>query len=88
MTISSQMNLPTAIQNILPLLKKLDVEQKLSLVHWLTESPVQTSEDKEDTMKLTLQSAIQEGLDSPRVQNFDFDSHLTELKKQRLDSLG
>lgn len=84
MTISSQMNLPPAIQNILPLLKQLDVEQKLSLVHWLTENPVQTSEDKEDTMKLTLQSAIQEGLDSPRVQNFDFDRHLTELKKQAI----
>jgi len=30
-----------------------------------------------------LKKAIQEGIDSPRVENFDFDEHLAKLKAER-----
>jgi antitoxin ParD1/3/4 len=37
--------------------------------------------EDEETKMLALKSAIQEGLDSPRIENFDFDENLKLLKK-------
>lgn len=39
-------------------------------------------EDEENKV-LALRSAIQEGLNSPRVENFDFDEHLAKLKSEK-----
>ncbi|MDZ7898863.1 MAG: type II toxin-antitoxin system ParD family antitoxin [Arcicella sp.] len=39
-------------------------------------------EDEENKV-ITLKSAIQQGLNSPRVENFDFDEHLAKLKSER-----
>ncbi|MBS9766759.1 MAG: type II toxin-antitoxin system ParD family antitoxin [Flavobacteriaceae bacterium] len=39
-------------------------------------------EDEENKV-VALRNAIQEGIDSPRVENFDFDKHLLELKAKR-----
>ncbi len=81
-TINPILNLPSQIQNILPLLRELNVEQKLSLVHFLSENS--ENQGKTDAQKIALQQAIKEGLDSPRVTNFDFDKHLAELKSEVL----
>lgn len=39
-------------------------------------------EDEENKV-IALRNAIQQGLDSPRVENFDFDEHLAKLKEAR-----
>ncbi len=39
--------------------------------------------EDEETKMLALKSAIQEGLDSPRIENFDFDENLKLLKKNK-----
>ncbi len=39
--------------------------------------------EEEENKVIALKNAIQEGLNSPRVEDFDFDSHLNELKEER-----
>ncbi len=39
--------------------------------------------EEEETKVIALKNAINKGLDSPRVENFDFDQHLTNLRNQR-----
>lgn len=39
--------------------------------------------EAEENRVLMLKKAIQEGLESPRVENFDFDEHLVRLKEAR-----
>ncbi len=39
--------------------------------------------EDEESKVIALRNAIKESLDSPRVENFDFDSHLLELKSKR-----
>jgi len=39
-------------------------------------------EDEESKM-IALRNAIQQGLDSPRVENFDFDENLKKLKAEK-----
>ena len=39
-------------------------------------------EDEENKV-IALRSAIHEGLNSPRVENFDFDEHLAKLKSEK-----
>ncbi|TSJ48097.1 type II toxin-antitoxin system ParD family antitoxin [Fluviicola chungangensis] len=39
--------------------------------------------ENEESKLIALKSAIQEGLNSPRVENFDFDEHLTNLKSEK-----
>jgi antitoxin ParD1/3/4 len=39
-------------------------------------------EDEENKV-IALRNAIQQGLDSPRVENFDFDEHLAKLKEAK-----
>jgi antitoxin ParD1/3/4 len=39
--------------------------------------------EDEETKMLALKSAIQEGLDSPRIEHFDFDENLKLLKKSK-----
>ncbi|MDO5615590.1 MAG: type II toxin-antitoxin system ParD family antitoxin [Cruoricaptor ignavus] len=39
--------------------------------------------ENEESKVIALKTAIQEGLNSPRVENFDFDEHLTKLKSER-----
>lgn len=39
--------------------------------------------ENEESKLIALKSAIQEGLNSPRVENFDFDEHLTKLKSEK-----
>ena len=39
--------------------------------------------ENEESKVIALKSAIQEGLNSPRVENFDFDEHLTKLKSEK-----
>ncbi len=36
--------------------------------------------ENEENKAIVLKNAIQEGLNSPRVENFDFDEHLAKLK--------
>ena len=36
--------------------------------------------ENEESKAIALKNAIQEGLNSPRVENFDFDEHLEKLK--------
>jgi antitoxin ParD1/3/4 len=36
--------------------------------------------ENEESKTIALKNAIQEGLNSPRVENFDFDEHLAKLK--------
>lgn len=40
--------------------------------------------ETEENKAIALKNAIQEGLDSPRVQNFDFDENLKKLKDQKI----
>lgn len=40
--------------------------------------------EKEEDKVIALKRAIQKGLDSPRVENFDFDEHLAKLKSQSI----
>jgi len=45
--------------------------------------------ENEQNKGATLKSAIRQGLNSPRVENFDFDEHLAKLKfKKGRNSLG
>ena len=39
--------------------------------------------ENEESKRLALQSAIQDGLDSPRVDDFNFDENLIALKKKK-----
>jgi antitoxin ParD1/3/4 len=39
--------------------------------------------EDEESKAIALRSAIQEGLNSPRVENFDFDEHLAKLKSEK-----
>lgn len=39
--------------------------------------------ENEESKVIALKSAIQQGLDSPRVEDFDFDKHLAQLKSER-----
>ena len=39
--------------------------------------------ENEESKTIALKKAIQEGLNSPRVENFDFDEHLAKLKSER-----
>jgi len=39
--------------------------------------------ENEENKVVALKSAIQQGLNSPRVENFDFDEHLAKLKSER-----
>ncbi len=39
--------------------------------------------EDEESKVLALRNAVKEGLDSPRVENFDFSRHLLELKSKR-----
>jgi antitoxin ParD1/3/4 len=39
--------------------------------------------EDEESKALALKSAIQEGLNSPTVENFDFDLHLKKLKVEK-----
>ena len=38
--------------------------------------------DDEETKVMALKAAIQKGLDSPRIENFDFDENLKRLKAE------
>ena len=40
--------------------------------------------EDEESKILALKSAIQKGLDSPRVEDFDFKSNLKKLKEEKL----
>jgi antitoxin ParD1/3/4 len=40
--------------------------------------------ENEESKIIALKSAIQQGLNSPRVENFDFDEHLIKLKSEQL----
>lgn len=40
--------------------------------------------ENEESKVLALRNAIQEGLDSPLVEDFDFDDNLRRLKKEKL----
>lgn len=39
--------------------------------------------EDEESKAIALRNAIQQGLDSPRVESFDFDEHLAKLKEAR-----
>lgn len=39
--------------------------------------------ENEESKAIALKNAIQQGLDSPRVENFDFDEHLNKLKTEK-----
>lgn len=40
--------------------------------------------EEEENKVIALQRAIDDGMNSSRVENFDFDRHLTNLKAQRI----
>jgi len=39
--------------------------------------------EDEESKVIALKNAIQNGLNSPRVENFDFDEHLAKLKSEK-----
>jgi antitoxin ParD1/3/4 len=39
--------------------------------------------ENEESKVVALKNAIQQGLDSPRVENFDFDEHIAKMKSER-----
>lgn len=39
--------------------------------------------EDEESKTAALKNAIQQGLNSPRIENFDFDEHLAKLKSER-----
>ena len=39
--------------------------------------------EEEESKIITLKNVIKDGLDSPRVEDFDFDKHLDKLKTER-----
>ena len=40
--------------------------------------------EDEESKVIALKNAIQKGLESPRVENFDFDAYLTKLKSSKM----
>jgi antitoxin ParD1/3/4 len=42
--------------------------------------------EDEETKVIALKNVIQKGLESPRVENFDFDAHLTKLKSLKIQN--
>lgn len=64
-------NLPPRIQKLLPELLQLDSAQRLSLIRLLA---------TDSSNKHLLKQAIQSGLYSPLVENFDFEQHLASLQ--------
>lgn len=40
--------------------------------------------ENEENKVIALKNAIEEGLSSPSVENFDFDEHLAKLKSERI----
>lgn len=42
--------------------------------------------ENEESKAIALKNAIQEGLNSPVVEDFDFDEHLKSLKSKRLEN--
>lgn len=42
--------------------------------------------ENQETQALALKNAIEEGLNSPRVNEFDFDQHLIKLKSQKKEN--
>ena len=42
--------------------------------------------EEEEGKVIALKAAIQKGLESPRIENFDFDHHLTSLKANRANN--
>ncbi len=40
--------------------------------------------ENEESKIIALRNAIQEGIDSPRVENFDFDENLKKLKSEKI----
>ena len=39
--------------------------------------------ENEESKVIALKNAIQQGLNSPRIENFDFDAHLIKLKSSK-----
>lgn len=39
--------------------------------------------ENEESKVIALKNAIQQGMNSPRVENFDFDEHLAKLKSEK-----
>ncbi len=39
--------------------------------------------ENEESKVIALKNAIQQGVNSPRVENFDFDEHLAKLKSEK-----
>ena len=39
--------------------------------------------EEEESKAIALKNAIQDGLNSPRIENFDFDQHLVKLKSEK-----
>lgn len=68
----SMTDFPPHIQKMLPELLQLNSVQRLSLINLLSES----------ADKAALQKAIQDGLDSPLVENFDFDQYIASLRAE------
>lgn len=66
-------NFPPQIQQLLPELLQLNSEQRLSLINLLS---------TESANKVALQQAIQEGLDSPLVEEFNFETYLAKLQAE------
>ena len=42
--------------------------------------------EDEESKVIALKNAIQKGLESPRVENFDFDAHLIKLKSSKMEN--
>lgn len=42
--------------------------------------------ENEESKTIALKAAIQQGINSPRVENFDFDAHLAKLKSERKEN--
>lgn len=39
--------------------------------------------ENEESKLIALKNAIQQGINSPRIENFDFDEHLSKLKLEK-----
>ncbi len=39
--------------------------------------------ENEESKVIALKNAIQEGMNSPKIENFDFDEHLAKLKSEK-----
>lgn len=60
-----------------PATKKQATESGFS--HRRCDNPLNIEENK----LITLKNAIQQGINSPRVENFGFDEHLAKLKSEK-----